>query len=84
MALTRAATLSTALVTSEAVVDRFSTNAICRQHNCVNPIFPGLQDLDQLQAAKWTCPDPDSRPELKAVHHGGRSWQSAIIDWMSG
>lgn len=69
---------STALVTSEAVVDRlpvdrFSTNAICRQHNCINPIFPGLQDLEKLQAADWTCPDPESKPALQfcggAVQH---------------
>jgi len=64
---------STALMTSEAVVDRFSTNAICRQHNCINPIFPGLQDLQKLKAATWTCPDPDSKPSLKfcggAIQH---------------
>jgi len=47
--------LATALSTSEAVVDRFSTNAICRQHNCINPIFPGLQDLEKLQESTWAC-----------------------------
>lgn len=52
-------------MTSEAVVDRFTTNAICRQHNCINPVFPGLQDLEKLQAWTWTCPDPESKPSLE-------------------
>eukprot|EP00928_Gymnodinium_smaydae_P073543 TRINITY_DN56730_c0_g1_i1.p1 TRINITY_DN56730_c0_g1~~TRINITY_DN56730_c0_g1_i1.p1 ORF type:complete len:337 (-),score=40.55 TRINITY_DN56730_c0_g1_i1:177-1187(-) len=33
----------------------YSTNAICTQNNCVNPIFPGYYDLDRLGALTWQC-----------------------------
>eukprot|EP00933_Yihiella_yeosuensis_P078009 TRINITY_DN8908_c0_g1_i1.p1 TRINITY_DN8908_c0_g1~~TRINITY_DN8908_c0_g1_i1.p1 ORF type:complete len:610 (+),score=97.49 TRINITY_DN8908_c0_g1_i1:121-1950(+) len=33
----------------------YTTNAICRKNNCINPVFPGLQDLKTLEAADWTC-----------------------------
>mmetsp|Transcript_30304 Transcript_30304/g.56792 ORF Transcript_30304/g.56792 Transcript_30304/m.56792 type:complete len:543 (+) Transcript_30304:153-1781(+) len=55
-----------ALSTSEAVVDRFSTNAICRRRNCVNPVFPGLQDLQSLQESTWMCEwAPIDRPRVE-------------------
>jgi hypothetical protein len=31
----------------------YSTNAICRQNNCINPIFPGIQDLQRLTSFQW-------------------------------
>jgi len=33
----------------------YSTNAICRQYNCVNPIFPGVMELPQLEATVYQC-----------------------------
>jgi len=33
----------------------YTTNAICRRKYCVNPIFPGLEDLHRLDKAKWVC-----------------------------
>merc|ERR550514_127014 len=33
----------------------YTTNAICRRHYCVNPIFPGLEDLHSLSQAKWVA-----------------------------
>ena len=55
------------------------TRDVCRwrQHNCINPIFPGLQDLEKLEAANWTCPDPESKPTLKA----GRSFDAGLGDF---
>lgn len=35
----------------------YSTNAICMQYNCINPIVPGLTDLTQLEATTWQCQD---------------------------
>mmetsp|Transcript_1908 Transcript_1908/g.4289 ORF Transcript_1908/g.4289 Transcript_1908/m.4289 type:complete len:502 (+) Transcript_1908:196-1701(+) len=26
----------------------FTTNAVCRKNNCINPVFPGLEDLTEL------------------------------------
>lgn len=31
----------------------YTTNAVCRARHCVNPIFPGLQDLSSLEVARW-------------------------------
>merc|ERR1719262_1396123 len=33
----------------------YTTNAICRRRYCVNPIFPGLEDLHSLSEAKWVA-----------------------------
>eukprot|EP00913_Durusdinium_trenchii_P022978 g21575.t1 len=55
---------STALVTSEAVVDRFTTNAICRR-NLASLAKIKMCDLEKLQAWTWTCPDPESKPSLE-------------------
>uniref|UniRef100_A0A7S1SD02 FZ domain-containing protein n=1 Tax=Alexandrium catenella TaxID=2925 RepID=A0A7S1SD02_ALECA len=48
--------LLSCLVFAEASqVQHYSTNAICRQNNCINPIFPGLTDLSMLEASSWQC-----------------------------
>jgi len=31
----------------------YTTNSICRRKYCVNPIFPGLEDLHRLSKATW-------------------------------
>lgn len=31
----------------------FTTNAVCLKKNCINPIFPGLEDLHRLEQASW-------------------------------
>merc|ERR1740138_214749 len=33
----------------------YSQNSLCRQNYCVNPIFPGLNDLPRLEALEWQC-----------------------------
>jgi len=33
--------------------EAYTTNAICGKKYCVNPIFPGMEDLHRLQQAKW-------------------------------
>lgn len=34
----------------------FTTNAICRRQYCINPIFPGLEDLQTLEKKEgWQC-----------------------------
>lgn len=44
------------LVTVQAIhKELYTTNAICRRKFCVNPIFPGLEDLHRLDKAKWVC-----------------------------
>jgi len=36
-----------------AIREVYTTNAICRKNNCVNPIFPGMEDMHRLQQAQW-------------------------------
>lgn len=33
----------------------YTTNAICRRKYCVNPVFPGMEDLHRLEKAKWVA-----------------------------
>lgn len=44
--------------------EQYSTNAICRQKYCVNPVFPALQDMPLLEAKSWQC-----APKSKAKQH---------------
>mmetsp|Transcript_134106 Transcript_134106/g.286761 ORF Transcript_134106/g.286761 Transcript_134106/m.286761 type:complete len:588 (-) Transcript_134106:165-1928(-) len=39
--------------TEDAAV--YTTNAVCLRKNCVNPIFPGLEDLHRLSKTRWSC-----------------------------
>lgn len=39
---------------AEAIVkELYTTNAVCRQNNCINPLFPALQDLPKLEGQEW-------------------------------
>ena len=38
----------------------FTTNAVCRQKYCINPVFPGLEDLGTLNEQKWFCQHYDT------------------------
>mmetsp|Transcript_70588 Transcript_70588/g.182007 ORF Transcript_70588/g.182007 Transcript_70588/m.182007 type:complete len:587 (+) Transcript_70588:104-1864(+) len=38
----------------------YTMDAICRQKQCINPVFPGLQDLSMLEAGTWQCQPVDS------------------------
>lgn len=33
----------------------FSTNNLCRQHNCVNPVFPGMEVVPSLEGDSYVC-----------------------------
>lgn len=33
--------------------EAYTTNAICGKKRCINPVFPGLEDLHRLQQAQW-------------------------------
>jgi len=45
-----ASAASTAL---SAIREAYTSNAICKKNNCINPIFPGMEDLHRLQQANW-------------------------------
>eukprot|EP00448_Togula_jolla_P010990 CAMPEP_0170615354 /NCGR_PEP_ID=MMETSP0224-20130122/25290_1 /TAXON_ID=285029 /ORGANISM="Togula jolla, Strain CCCM 725" /LENGTH=255 /DNA_ID=CAMNT_0010941075 /DNA_START=132 /DNA_END=899 /DNA_ORIENTATION=- len=36
------------------VKELYTTNAICKQRYCVNPVFPGLLQLPDLEKQRWT------------------------------
>lgn len=33
----------------------FTQNFLCRENNCINPAFPGLDDLPHLEQVVWEC-----------------------------
>jgi len=35
----------------------FTTNMVCSPKNCLNPLFPALEDLGRLEKQKWVCQD---------------------------
>jgi len=35
--------------------EAYTTNAICKKNKCINPIFPGMEDLHKLDQAQWIC-----------------------------
>jgi len=41
--------------TGFAQQEEYTTNAMCSKKNCVNPIFPGLEELHHLSEAPWQC-----------------------------
>lgn len=51
-----------ALLLWPAVCDAFESytqNAFCKPHKCVNPLFPGLNDLRRLELLEWQCVSHD-------------------------
>jgi len=40
---------------SRASHESYTQNAVCRQNNCINPLFPGLNDLPRLEQLVWQC-----------------------------
>jgi len=38
-----------------AIREAYTTNAICGKTNCINPVFPGMEDLHVLSQSKWIC-----------------------------
>lgn len=45
--------LSTASAVASALRGVYTTNAICSKKHCVNPVFPGMEDLQFLEQAPW-------------------------------
>lgn len=33
--------------------EAYTTNAICNKNNCINPVFPGMEDMHRLEQVKW-------------------------------
>mmetsp|Transcript_8415 Transcript_8415/g.14445 ORF Transcript_8415/g.14445 Transcript_8415/m.14445 type:complete len:579 (-) Transcript_8415:118-1854(-) len=33
----------------------YSQNSLCRSNYCINPLFPGLNDLPKLEQLQWQC-----------------------------
>jgi len=70
----------------------FTTNAICKPQYCINPVFPGVEDLGRLEHSKWVCQEKasvlaamkfcggaiDYNPALPAITTAGAS-TSALV-----
>mmetsp|Transcript_57712 Transcript_57712/g.91740 ORF Transcript_57712/g.91740 Transcript_57712/m.91740 type:complete len:535 (-) Transcript_57712:115-1719(-) len=42
-------------LTLGAIREAYTTNAICGKKNCINPVFPGMEDLHRLTQERWIC-----------------------------
>merc|ERR1719191_356236 len=51
----RAGVNASAAQAPAALNEVFTQNVLCRQNNCVNPLFPGLNDLAMLEQLVWQC-----------------------------
>jgi TM2 domain-containing membrane protein YozV len=47
------AILLPALASAEATA--YTDNPICQKNNCINPVFPALEDLHKMEKEKWFC-----------------------------
>lgn len=45
--------------------ESYTTNSVCRQNKCIDPIFPALPAMSQLEAKSFECQKPMSRKLLK-------------------
>lgn len=44
----------------------YSDNAICMQYNCINPIFPAMEDLRRMEASQLQCqPSHETKKHMK-------------------
>lgn len=43
----------TAAMAQAITKELYTTNAVCKQQYCINPVFPGLGDLPQLESKRW-------------------------------
>lgn len=64
----------------EARIDGFTTNAICKKNNCVNPVFPGLQGALKMKSEKLLCPDSGAKHAKLDFCDGAVKHKVAVID----
>lgn len=58
--------------------DQFTTNAICKSKYCINPVFPGVQDLGRLENSKWTCQEKKAVLAKLSFCHGAIDYSPAL------
>mmetsp|Transcript_3009 Transcript_3009/g.11623 ORF Transcript_3009/g.11623 Transcript_3009/m.11623 type:complete len:517 (+) Transcript_3009:110-1660(+) len=66
------------LVQHAASEEIFTTNAICRKSNCINPIFPGMEDLHRLEDATWQCSSLRTVSKAMKFCHGAVTYDPAL------
>jgi len=54
--------------------DLYTTNIVCSENNCINPIFPGLEDMQEFVHQEFTCSTLD-------VVAGGLDFCADAIDY---
>jgi hypothetical protein len=57
---------------------QYTQNGLCRQNNCVNPIFPGLNDLSLLEAKTWQCSTLSSVQQFMDFCHDAVNYDPAL------
>merc|ERR1719359_1698846 len=56
-----------------------TTNVVCSANNCINPLFPALEDLGRLEKEKWVCQDRHKMMFQMAFCQEAVRYPSALI-----
>lgn len=56
----------------------FTSNAVCTQKYCINPIFPGLKDLGRLESSRWVCSTHDKVGSLLSFCKGAVDYAPSL------
>jgi hypothetical protein len=59
--------------------DLFTTNVMCSPNNCINPLFPALEDFGRLEKEKWVCQDMKKMLFQMTFCQDAVHWPSALI-----
>lgn len=64
--------------------EMFTTNAICKARYCINPVFPGVQDLGRLEDSKWVCQEKETVLAKMSFCHGAVDYHPALPAFAPG
>lgn len=76
--LCRVATASAASSALGLIKEAYTTNAICGKKNCINPIFPGMEDLHQLSLSPWIASSLQKTSEHMGFCRSAISYDPAL------
>jgi len=59
--------------------DLYTHNFVCSPKNCINPLFPAMEDLGRLEKQKWVCQDRQKFVFQLSFCRDAVHWPSALI-----
>eukprot|EP00929_Paragymnodinium_shiwhaense_P041573 TRINITY_DN21581_c0_g1_i1.p1 TRINITY_DN21581_c0_g1~~TRINITY_DN21581_c0_g1_i1.p1 ORF type:complete len:533 (-),score=78.91 TRINITY_DN21581_c0_g1_i1:120-1718(-) len=56
----------------------YTTNSMCSKNRCINPVFPGLEDLHDLATLEWQCSTLRETAEAMSFCRGAINYDPAL------